>query len=233
MLVTPAWRAHLLGYSRRMDPVHAVRVRLRPVVRKSRNRLVLWRLRRAGHVIDPTARVDPSAKLKTPTVVGAFSGINEKVVCKGGGTVTIGAHCSISAGVVVITSNHRLDTAAVAYTLSQHHGWPAPMGPQLPTTIGNGVWVGENVVVLPGVTIGDGAICAAGAVVARDVEPFTIVGGVPAKPIKDRFPTDVIAVLHDVAWWTWGEAKVAKNRRFFEADLASMSGEAVRQLVVG
>jgi virginiamycin A acetyltransferase len=216
-----------------MSPVRAIQVRLRPLVQRSRNRLVLWRLSQAGHLVDRTSRVHPTVKVKTPMTIGPFSGVNENVVLKGGGPVTIGAHCTIGPGVVIITSNHRSDTAAMAYMLSQHHGWPAPMGPKLPTVIGNGVWIGENVIVLPGVTIGDGAICAAGAVVAHDVEPFSIAGGVPARQLKHRFSADVMTALHDIAWWTWDEAKVANNRRFFEADLSSMTGAAVRQLVVG
>jgi virginiamycin A acetyltransferase len=169
----------------------------------------------------------------TPTVLGAYSGINENVVFKGGGTVTVGAHCAIAPGVVVITSNHRSDTAAMAYRLSVEQGWSPPMGPKLPTTIGDAVWVGEGVIILPGVTIGDGAICAAGAVIAHDVAPFSIVGGIPAQRIRDRFSKDVIAALCDVAWWEWDDAKIAKNRAFFDADLTSMSGDAVRQLAVG
>lgn len=69
------------------------------------------------------------------------------------------------------------------------------------TAIGNDVWMGFGVQVMPGVTIGDGAVLAAGAVVTKDVEPYTIVGGVPAKVIGRRFADDIVAELLDLAWW--------------------------------
>lgn len=77
--------------------------------------------------------------------------------------------------------------------------------------IGNDVWIGYEAVVLAGVTIGDGAIIGTRAVVTKDVPPYTIVGGVPAKPIKKRFPEDIISALLDIQWWNWSEEKIAAN----------------------
>jgi hypothetical protein len=70
-------------------------------------------------------------------------------------------------------------------------------------TIGNDVWIGHGVLVLPGVKVDDGAVLAGGAVVTRDVAPYSIVGGVPARPIRDRFPADIAARLVRIAWWDW------------------------------
>lgn len=72
---------------------------------------------------------------------------------------------------------------------------------RFPVVIGNDVWIGQGAKILNGVTIGDGAIVAAGAVVVKDVEPYTIVGGVPAKPIKKRFSDECISVLLKYKWW--------------------------------
>jgi hypothetical protein len=77
-----------------------------------------------------------------------------------------------------------------------------------PIVIGNDVWSGFGSLVLPGVTVGDGAILAAGAVVTRDVPPYSIVGGVPAKVISYRFEEPVRAALLRIRWWDWTEAKV-------------------------
>lgn len=71
-------------------------------------------------------------------------------------------------------------------------------------TIGNDVWIGGNVTIMRGVTVGDGAILAAGAVVTKDVPPYAIVGGVPAKIIKYRFSDDIIERLLKVKWWNYG-----------------------------
>ncbi len=77
--------------------------------------------------------------------------------------------------------------------------------------IGNDVWIGANVCVLPGVKIGDGAILAAGAIVNKDVEPYEIVGGVPAKHIKYRFSKDEINILLRVKWWDWTSEEFNEN----------------------
>ena len=77
--------------------------------------------------------------------------------------------------------------------------------------IGNDVWIGFEAVILSGVTIGDGAIIGTRAVVTKDVPPYTIVGGVPAKPIRKRFSGDVISELLKLQWWDWSENRIKKN----------------------
>ena len=75
--------------------------------------------------------------------------------------------------------------------------------------IGNDVWIGYEAVILPGVTIGDGAVIGCRAVVTKDVPPYTIVGGVPAKPIRKRFDEETIKELQKIKWWDWPEEKIA------------------------
>lgn len=77
--------------------------------------------------------------------------------------------------------------------------------------VGNDVWIGYEVVILAGVTIGDGAIIGTRAVVTKDVPPYTIVGGLPAKPIRKRFDDETIARLLKLKWWDWSEEKIAQN----------------------
>lgn len=77
--------------------------------------------------------------------------------------------------------------------------------------IGNDVWIGYEAVILAGVTIGDGAIIGTRAVVTKDVLPYSIVGGVPAKPIKRRFPEEAISALLEIQWWNWSEERIARN----------------------
>jgi len=71
------------------------------------------------------------------------------------------------------------------------------------TTIGHDVWIGHGAIIRPEVAVGDGAVIGAGAVVTRDVPPYTIVAGVPAAPMRPRFPTDVAEGLQRLAWWDW------------------------------
>ena len=77
--------------------------------------------------------------------------------------------------------------------------------------IGNDVWIGYESLILAGVTIGDGAIIGTRAVVTKDVPPYTIVGGVPAKPIRKRFNDETIQYLQKVRWWDWPEEKIKAN----------------------
>lgn len=84
-----------------------------------------------------------------------------------------------------------------------------------PVIIGNDVWIGANVVILPGVTIGNGAIIAAGAVVSKDVPDYAIVGGVPAKVIKYRFSPEVIKGLLKIKWWDWEMDEIERNISLF------------------
>jgi virginiamycin A acetyltransferase len=79
------------------------------------------------------------------------------------------------------------------------------------TVIGNDVWIGYEAVIMPGVQIGDGAIIAAKSLVTKDVPPYTIVGGNPAKILRQRFPDATIKLLLEIAWWNWDIEKITTN----------------------
>lgn len=125
-----------------------------------------------------------------------------------GDKLIIGKFCQIAAGVefVMNGANHQMNAVSTFpfYTLE---GWQmeAPKKEDLPlkgdTMIGNDVWIGQNAVILPGVHIGDGAIIGANSVVGSDVEPYTIVVGNPAKPIRKRFDNELIELLLKWRWW--------------------------------
>ena len=86
--------------------------------------------------------------------------------------------------------------------------------------IGNDVWIGFEAIILSGVTIGDGAIIGTRAVVTKDVPPYTIVGGIPAKAIRKRFSDDVICELLKLQWWNWPENRIKKTLwRFNQVEL--------------
>ncbi len=127
-----------------------------------------------------------------------------------GDKLIIGKFCSIACGTQFImnTANHRI-SSVTAYPFSVFGGaWEENAPPhlsQLPrkgdTVVGNDVWFGRECVVMPGVHIGDGAIVAARSVVTKDVEPYSVVGGNPARLIKKRFSQELIDLLLQWKWW--------------------------------
>ena len=120
----------------------------------------------------------------------------------------IGKFCQIAAGVefVMNDANHQMNSVTTFpfYTLE---GWemdipdPSEMPFKGDTMIGNDVWIGQNAVILPGVHIGDGAIIGANSIVGSDVDPYTIVAGNPAKPLRKRFDDELIELLLQFKWW--------------------------------
>jgi phosphonate metabolism protein (transferase hexapeptide repeat family) len=82
-------------------------------------------------------------------------------------------------------------------------------------TIGNDTWIGHGAIVMPGVSVGDGAVVGSGSVVTRDVPPFAIAVGSPARVVKRRFPEELSAALERIAWWDWDREKIARNLELF------------------
>lgn len=127
-----------------------------------------------------------------------------------GDKLIIGKFCSIASGTKFImgSANHRMSSIS-SYPFNVFGGaWEENTPPhltQLPfkgdTVIGNDVWIGRESVIMPGVKIGDGAIIAAYSIVTKDVEPYHIVGGNPARVIKKRFDDNLIDLLLEIKWW--------------------------------
>lgn len=122
--------------------------------------------------------------------------------------IRIGSFCSIADDVVILGGGeHNLHWVttyplriALGHPLAGKDGHPASKGG---VTIGNDVWIGHSALILSGVTIGDGAVIGGGAVVARDVAPYEVVGGNPARHIRFRFGEAAIASLLRIRWWDW------------------------------
>lgn len=136
-----------------------------------------------------------------------------------GDKLIIGKFCAIAEGVTFIMNgaNHRMD-GLTSYPFNIFGGgWEkvTPTLDQLPfkgnTVIGNDVWIGQQVTVMPGITIGDGAIIASNSTVTKNVEPYSIVGGNPARLIRKRFSDKLIGLLSKVQWWNWDEHKLFQH----------------------
>jgi virginiamycin A acetyltransferase len=143
----------------------------------------------------------------------------------------IGKFCAIATHVKFIMNgaNHKLDGIST-YPFPVFGGdWAIAMElmMNLPnrgdTVVGNDVWLGYESLIMPGVQIGDGAIVAARSVVVKDIAPYTIVGGNPAKPIKQRFTDTQIQALLDIQWWNWSIEKITQNIHLIMAgDIAAL-----------
>jgi chloramphenicol O-acetyltransferase type B len=131
--------------------------------------------------------------------------------------VSIGKFCSIAEGVRFVFGGHRTDFVSTFPFKAVCFG-EAPHTDALSKgniEVGHDVWLGRNSMILSGVKIGNGAIVAAGAVVTKDVAPYSMVGGVPAKYIKMRFDPDQIAALEAIQWWNWPLEKIRQNLELF------------------
>ena len=126
-----------------------------------------------------------------------------------GSFCSIGLNCSVYLG-----GNHRTEWITTypfghinkdIFNNFDGEGHPSTNGD---VVIGNDVWIGNNVTIMSGVTIGDGAVLAANSHVVKNVDPYTIVGGNPARPIKQRFSKEIVDKLLELKWWTWQDEKI-------------------------
>lgn len=149
-------------------------------------------------------------------VTGKYTYGNPNIYSWGEGKkVIIGNFCSIGSNCnIYIGGNHRTDWVTTypfghinqnIFNKFNGEGHPASKGDVI---IGNDVWIGGNVTIMSGVTIGDGAVIANNSHIIKNVEPYSLTGGNPAKFIKYRFTPEQIEKLLEIKWWNWNDAKI-------------------------
>jgi acetyltransferase-like isoleucine patch superfamily enzyme len=159
----------------------------------------------------------------------SYGGFKVLVFAGDSARVSIGKWCSIASDVEIMPGgNHRIDTVT-SYPMRQYlvpdHmervGKPWSKGD---VAIGNDVWIGQGAKILGGLTIGDGAVVAAWSVVTKDVPPYAIVAGVPARVVRRRFSEETIESLLRIRWWDWDDALVRERiDELTSADLAAFT----------
>lgn len=130
--------------------------------------------------------------------------------------VDIGNYTSIGPEVMIVAGGNHDFQKVSTYPLKQLIGGGPPEATSKgPVRIGHDVWLGSRVMVLSGVTIGNGAVIAAGSVVVKDIPAFAIAAGVPAKVLRYRFDKETIKKLEEIAWWEWTEKKIKREMDLF------------------
>ena len=191
-----------------------------------------------GTVLTEEPTIHPTSRVKNCTL-GRYTELGEGCVleetvlgdysyCFGGNDIiyaAIGKFASIATGVRINPVQHpaKFRAAAHHFTYRAAHyglGEDDPTIPdwrrERPVTIGNDVWLGHNAVIMGGVTIGDGGVVGAGAVVTHSVAPYEIVGGVPARHIGWRYSPEQIAALERIRWWDWSHETLKERLRDFD-----------------
>ena len=159
--------------------------------------------------------------------IGEYSYVNKGTYILSG---KVGKFCSIGYSVQIGMPEHPTNYLATSPRLygSVDGGDnifglpPAWKDYKNPPTIGNDVWIGSNAIILQGVNVGDGAVVAAGAVVTKDVPPYAIVAGVPAKVIKKRFDSETVEFLLQWKWWDLPPDELKTHATLFQSEVTSL-----------
>ena len=132
-----------------------------------------------------------------------------------GGNITVGKYCQLGVNVAIHATNHPTSHLTTYINQNLFQGELSQLKQQNTITIGNDVWIGHGVIIVGNVSVGNGAILAAGSVVTKDVEPYTIVAGIPAKRIKKRFSDIIIKEIEELKWWDKNETELEKLKPLF------------------
>lgn len=176
-----------------------------------------WLSNKILNLLNETNKKPPFLITKTDKIkVGKESYHNGNFNVKGNGSLILGSYCAFGQDIKVILSNHNYNYPSIQYTFYRKNFGRLPYeNIQGNTEIGNDVWIGDSVIILPNIKIGNGVIIGAGSIVTKDVPDYAIIAGNPARVIKYRFTKEKIDELNTKKWWNWTNEEIYKNSDFF------------------
>jgi len=183
---------------------------------------------------DRDIKIPPDSKLGKNTIIGLGTNINGPafIASRKNAPVKIGKYCAIAYGLRIRPRNHYTGYANLQDKFQSRYQLPKLDSIKGPVIIGNNVWIGDNVLILSGVTVGDGVVLGAGSIVTRDIPPYSIAVGNPARVIKKRFSDKIIEQLLRIEWWDWPEDKIRRNKQFFSTDFSKEPFLDIYNLIV-
>jgi acetyltransferase-like isoleucine patch superfamily enzyme len=138
-----------------------------------------------------------------------------------GGTISIGKYCQLGVDVALHATNHPISYMTTYINKNLFDGELKRLKQENVIAIGHDVWIGHGVIIVGNVIVGNGAIIAAGSVVTKDIPPYTIVAGVPAKEVRKRFSDSIIQEIEALQWWDKSEAELEKIKPLFFKDFTN------------
>jgi len=192
----------------------------------SKNRLLNFLLRFVALRYSDGVYIARHSVLGAKIEIGTGSRINGPVFVRGTGKLTIGNYCAFGHEIRFITSNHSTGVVAMQHQLQRQLGVQVLHAGKKNIRVGNGAWVGDRAMIMAGVEIGNGAVIGAGSVVTKDVAPYSICAGNPARQVGDRFEPNLRDALDATAWWNWDAKQLRRAKKLFEVDLTGMEAIA-------
>lgn len=164
-----------------------------------------------------TVRVGWGSWLKCRTEIGDGTGIGWRFQARGAGLLKIGRYCAFGEDITVVTSNHDSERLSLSYLLQDQILGRRFTADIKGVTIGSDVWIGDRAIILPGVTIGDGAIIGAGSVVTKSIPAFQVAAGNPARVLRPRFAPHTEDQIKESRWWEKSITELKADPDRFEA----------------